>query len=93
MSFYDVADNIDRTPIGDENYSQVVLSAFLSKDNIDTTPIGDGKIINKKEIISMFDDDFMNDMLLNPDLYGMEDEEEDDYDKTDDFDDNGGEDD
>ena len=24
----------------------------------------------------MFDDDFMNDMLLNPDLYGMEDEED-----------------
>lgn len=24
----------------------------------------------------MFDDEFMNDMLLNPDLYGMEDEEE-----------------
>ena len=24
----------------------------------------------------MFDDDFMNDMLLNPDLYGMEDEDE-----------------
>ena len=35
----------------------------------------------------MFDDNFMNDMLLNPDLYGMEDEEEDDYDKTNDFDD------
>ena len=24
----------------------------------------------------MFDDDFMNDMLLNPDLYGLEDDEE-----------------
>ena len=24
----------------------------------------------------MFDDDFMNDMLLNPDLYGMEDEDD-----------------
>ena len=24
----------------------------------------------------MFDDDFMNDMLLNPDLYGMEDEKD-----------------
>ena len=36
----------------------------------------------------MFDDDFMNDMLLNPDLYGMEDEEE-DCDKNDDLDDDG----
>ena len=35
----------------------------------------------------MFDDDFMNDMLLNPDLYGMEDEEEEDCDKKDDFND------
>ena len=25
----------------------------------------------------MFDDEFMNDMLLNPDLYGLEDDEED----------------
>lgn len=24
----------------------------------------------------MFDDEFMNDMLLNPDLYGLEDDEE-----------------
>ena len=24
----------------------------------------------------MFDDDYMNDMLLNPDLYGLEDDEE-----------------
>ena len=24
----------------------------------------------------MFDDEFMNDMLLNPDLYGLEDEEQ-----------------
>lgn len=24
----------------------------------------------------MFDDDFMNDMLLNPDLYGIEEDEE-----------------
>ncbi len=24
----------------------------------------------------MFDDEFMNDMLLNPDLYGMEDDDE-----------------
>lgn len=24
----------------------------------------------------MFDDEFMNDMLLNPDLYGMEDKDE-----------------
>ena len=43
----------------------------------------------------LFDDDFMNDMLLNPDLYGMEDEEEDelgddDYD-DDDYDDEGDE--
>lgn len=37
----------------------------------------------------MFDDDFMNDMLLNPDLYGLEDEKEEDCDKTDDFDDDG----
>ena len=41
----------------------------------------------------MFDDEFMNDMLLNPDLYGMEDEEEcqnqeDDLDDDDDDDDN-----
>ena len=35
----------------------------------------------------MFTDDFMNDMLLNPDLYVMEDEEEEDFDKKDDFDD------
>ena len=35
----------------------------------------------------MFDDDFMNVMLLNPDLYGLEDEEEEDFDKKDDFDD------
>ena len=37
----------------------------------------------------MFDDDFMNDMLLNPDLYGMEDEEdqENKYDDGDDDDD------
>ena len=41
----------------------------------------------------MFNDDFMNDMLLNPDLYGMEDEEEYDYNKTNDFDDDGDEDD
>ncbi len=41
----------------------------------------------------MFDDDFMNDMLLNPDLYGLEDEEEEDFDKTDDFDDDSDEDD
>ena len=38
----------------------------------------------------MFDDDFMNDMLLNPDLYGMEGEDEDDqknkYDGDDDDD-------
>ena len=34
----------------------------------------------------MFDDDFMNDMLLNPDLYGMEDEEdqENEYEEDDD---------
>ncbi len=24
----------------------------------------------------MFDDDYMNDMLLNPDLYGLEEDEE-----------------
>ena len=24
----------------------------------------------------MFDDEFMNDMILNPDLYGLEDDEE-----------------
>ena len=40
----------------------------------------------------MFDDDFMNDMLLNPDLYGLEDEEEEDCDKKDYFDDDGDED-
>lgn len=36
----------------------------------------------------MFTDDYMNDMLLNPDLYGLEDDdyEEDDYDNNDDFD-------
>ena len=42
----------------------------------------------------MFDDDFMNDMLLNPDLYGLEDGEElqeqeedmDDYEDEDDED-------
>lgn len=34
----------------------------------------------------MFDDDFMNDMLLNPDLYSMEDEEdqENEYEEDDD---------
>lgn len=34
----------------------------------------------------MFDDDFMNDMLLNPDLYGMEDEDdqENEYEEDDD---------
>lgn len=41
----------------------------------------------------MFDDDFMNDMLLNPDLYGLENEEEEDFDKTDDFVDDGNKDD
>lgn len=35
----------------------------------------------------MFDDDFMNDMLLNPDLYGMEDEEDQDNEYEDDDDD------
>ena len=34
----------------------------------------------------MFTDDFMNDMLLNPDLYGLEDEKEENYKKNDDFD-------
>ena len=33
----------------------------------------------------MFDDEFMNDMLLNPDLYGMEDDEEEDCNDKDDF--------
>ena len=33
----------------------------------------------------MFDDDFMNDMLLNPDLYGMENEQEENYNENDDF--------
>lgn len=34
----------------------------------------------------MFDDDFMNDMLLNSDLYGMEDEDdqENEYEEDDD---------
>ena len=27
----------------------------------------------------MFDDEFMNDMLLNPDLYGLEDDDEEKY--------------
>ena len=35
----------------------------------------------------MFDDDFMNDMLLNPDLYGMEDEEDQENEQDDDGDD------
>lgn len=35
----------------------------------------------------MFDDDFMNDMLLNPDLYGMEDEEDQEKEYDDDDDD------
>ncbi len=26
----------------------------------------------------MFDDEFMNDMILNPDLYGLEDDEDED---------------
>lgn len=34
----------------------------------------------------MFDDEFMNDMLLNPDLYGMEDDEEEMMDEEDDDD-------
>ena len=34
----------------------------------------------------MFDDDFMNDMLLNPDLYGLEDEEEESHKENDDLD-------
>lgn len=38
----------------------------------------------------MFDDEFMNDMLLNPDLYGMEDEEEENFKKKDDFNDDDG---
>ena len=33
----------------------------------------------------MFDDDFMNDILLNPDLYGLEDDEEENLNKKDDF--------
>ena len=36
----------------------------------------------------LFDDEFMNDMLLNPDLYGMDDEKKsNDVDDDDDFDD------
>ena len=35
----------------------------------------------------MFDDDFMNDMLLNPDLYGMEDEEDPENERDEDDDD------
>ena len=39
----------------------------------------------------LFDDDFMNDMIMNPDLYGMEDEDKtkdvDDEDEVNDFDD------
>lgn len=35
----------------------------------------------------MFDDDFMNDMLLNPDLYGMEDEEDQENERDEDDDD------
>ena len=37
---------------------------------------GNNNIVMVLLQVNMFDDEFMNDMLLNPDLYGMEDEEE-----------------